>query len=177
MSLVERRYAEALVDVALGEQLDVFQEELAMLANLMRHEESFRIFLINPTIHSSQKKELIQKALGNEIMQELQNFLYILIDRERVGNLPGIYEEFVKLADARRNSLHIRIYSPFPLSEGQQEAIAEKYKKLHGAWNATVEMNMDPSLIGGIKVIIGDKVYDSSIKTKLDSLKKSIQHM
>lgn len=172
MALVDRRYAEALIDIALQDgALDGYQEELGEVSEAIDGQEDVRHFLLNPEVRMETKKEIIIKAFSGKIRDKLLNFLLLLVDKSRISNIRGIYGEYVSMADKKRNVLNMVIYSADVPDKNHVEAIREKYGKLYGASSVTASVQIDRSLIGGLKVQIGDRLIDASIKGKLDSLK------
>jgi F-type H+-transporting ATPase subunit delta len=88
--------------------------------------------------------------------------------------VPQIYQQFIRLALERANILEVKIISAVPLEDRQIEAIKEKFGKMFNASAVKEIITVDSSLIGGVKVIIGDKVFDGSIKGRIDSLKELV---
>ena len=175
MPLVERRYAEALVDISeQAGAVDVFQHELQTVVDLLDNQADFKFFVLNPEIRIETKKAVFRKLFGNRAKPDMLNFLLLLIDKGRIKSLPGILREFVKLADKKRSILNMTIISAAPLSESQINRIKEKYRGAYNALAVSAEVRIDESLIGGVKVIIGDKVVDGSVKGRLESLKAVI---
>jgi len=98
----------------------------------------------------------------------------LLVDKERFENIRGIVEEYFRLADERKNILNMTIISAFPLEDVQINRIKEKYKKLYNKTDVKAKLIIDKSLIGGVKIQIGDKVIDDSIKGRLLCLKEAL---
>lgn len=172
MPLVEKRYAEALVDIAVRNgALDSYQNELLEVADLFSTNEEFRVFLLNPEIKNEYKKSTLGKIFEKEIAGNLLNFMLLLLDKKRMNIFPGIVEEYIKLADKERNVLKMDIVSAGPLSDEQVDKIKEKYRSAYGAVDIRVNLSVDPSLLGGVKIIVGDKVIDGTVKGRLENLK------
>lgn len=173
MPLVEKRYAEALVDIAAqAAALDEYQQQLGTIAGLFGGQPEFRVFLLNPEVKSEDKKRAIKSIFSGKIENELFNFLMLLIDKGRIGYLKGISREFEKLADERKNVLNMTIISALPLDKDQIDQISEKYRKLYNAYSVKAVVETDKGLIGGVKVKIGDKVIDGSVKGRIEGLKE-----
>ena len=98
----------------------------------------------------------------------------LLLDKKRFEKIIGIFEEFVKLADEEKNVLNITIISASPLEPIQLDKLTEKYRTLYNSSSINVTVKIDNDLIGGIKVIIGDKLIDGTIKGRLQELKKTL---
>lgn len=177
MPLVDRRYAEALVEIAEeAGDMEQFQYELSLITDIYKKQPDFRLFLINPEVKIDTKKDILKNILTNifskNLKPEIFKFLMLLLDKGRIRNLPGINDEFIKLADNRRNTLNITIISAAKLEEDQIARIKEKYGKEYRASRVKANIEIDQSLIGGVKVKIGDKVIDGSVKGRLESIKE-----
>lgn len=174
MSLAYSRYAEAFVDLAAERNdLDGYLGELTSV-NEICSDKTLNMLLINPEVSKNERKNVLTGVLGSRVRQEVLNFVLLLIDRERIDALSGILREAVRLANERRKIMDIIINTAFPIGQDQIDAICEKFKKLYGASDMKVTVNVDPTLIGGVKVVIGDKVYDGSVKKKLAGLRKDM---
>lgn len=174
MSLAYSRYAEAIIDLAAEKNnLDGYLAELTSV-NAICSDKTLNMLLINPEVSKSERKNILSGILKGKVQQEVLNFVLLLIDKERIGSLPGILRESVRLANERRKIMEIIIYTAFPISQDQIDTICEKFKKMYDATDIKVDVRVDPSLIGGVKVVIGDKVYDGSVRKKLAGLRKNM---
>lgn len=172
MPLVEKRYAEALITIAAEQNsIDKYQKDLGAVEEIYSIDTDFKNFLLNPENDTNVKKSIIQKVFDGKIQHEVICFIKLLLDKGRIINLTGIFREFVQMADEKRSILNISILSAAPLDTAQINAITEKYRQQYGAWSVKAEMKIDPSLIGGIKISIGDKLIDGTVKGRLKDLK------
>ena len=171
MSLVEKRYAEALADLAFDHNLiDLYQENLSLVTVAYSEQPDFKDFLLSPEIKTILKQDTLQKIFSGELQQEVINFLMLLVQKGRISYLPAIYKEFVDLADEKRNILHMTIVTPFLLDEVQINKITGKFRALYNSSSVKADIKLDKSLIGGVKVIIGDKVIDGTTAGRLKAL-------
>ncbi|MCX8129558.1 MAG: F0F1 ATP synthase subunit delta [Clostridia bacterium] len=175
MPIVEKRYAKALIDVALtGGNSDVFQKELQYVVDIFNNQSDFKCFFLNPEVKNEIKKDTVKKLFDGKLKPEMVNFLLLLLDKGRINLLNGINKEYSELADKMKNILYMTIVSAVPLEEVQIGSIKEKYRRLHNSTAVKAELVVDKSLIGGIKVKIGDKLIDGSVKGRLEGLKQLI---
>lgn len=173
MPLVERRYAEALVNISMqGRVVETYQQQFGSIMELYNQQTDFRLFLLNPEINTDVKKEVVKKLFTSTLKAELVNFLMLLLDKGRIKFLPGIFNEFNRLADKKKNALNMTIISASPLSESQIQEIKQKYLKVYNASSVKADIEIDEGLIGGVKVKVGDCVIDGSVKGRLNSLKE-----
>lgn len=171
MPLVDKRYAEALINVSVGKNaIDLYQNELAAVSELFRNESGLRVFLLNPKNSVDTKKAAIAAIFKDRIQQELMNMLFLLLDKSRISRLGGIYQEFSRMADEKRSILNITIMTAIPIGQEQIDSISEKFRKLYNSSSVKTAVEIDPTLVGGVKVAIGDKLYDGSVKGKLSRL-------
>jgi len=172
MPLVDRRYAEALIDISVqNKEIDAYQQDFQYIVDVFNKQEDFKFFLLSPEINADIKKDTLKKLFDGSIKPELLKFLMLLLDKGRIKFLPGMFDEFVNMADKKRNILSITIVSTSPLSATQISAIKEKYRKVYNASSVKAANEIDLDLIGGIKVKIGDEVIDGSIKGRFEDLR------
>lgn len=169
MPLVEKRYAQALLELSLDD-IGSVRQEFEQLVEIFNSDMQFRNFLTDPRVKLDKKQGLVRNVFYGELSSKMLNFMLLLIAKQRVVELPGIFEQFVRLADQRANVLDMKIITAAPLEESQIGSLKEKFGKKYNASAVKVTEVVDPSIIGGIKVIIGDKVYDGSIKGRIESL-------
>mgnify|MGYP001224225249 CR=1 FL=1 len=174
MARLERRYAEALADVGEAGYMEELKNDMEEVSNVYMKIPEFRDTLINAGIKKEIKKELIDAAFGRKIRKEIINLLKVLVDKGRIKYLPEIKDDFVKIADARRNILNMKIITAVPLDLQQIDNIKLKYKARYNAVDVRAENIIDSRMVGGIKVIIGDRVEDASLKTRLEGMKKAL---
>ncbi len=169
MPLVEKRYAQALLQLS-GSSINLVKEEFGDFTNLYNSDKDFRDFLNNPAIKTDKKQALIRNVFTGRLSKNMLNMVLLLISKQRTAEIPGIFNQFVQMLNETANVLDMKIIMALPLDEVQLENIREKFKKKYNAVAVNSTEIVDESLIGGIKVIIGDKVYDGSVKGRIESL-------
>ena len=175
MALVCNRYAKALFDIAVLEKsLDKYKEELETVSNAFTSEKNFKTFLLDPKQNRADKKQVVQNIFKNYVGINTLNFIKLLIDKNRVQFIPEICEEFIRLSDIEQNILNITVISSLPLQQEHITQICEKYQRLYKAGGVKVKAQIDSSLMGGLKVAIGDKLYDASMKDKIAELRSAM---
>lgn len=176
MSQVTCQYAKAFFDLSLQEgALEAYRDELAAVADIYSTENLFRDFLNCPAVKKTHKKQVLDRVFQDQVGLNTLNFLMLLLDRGRLHSLPEICSEFIKIYDKERNILNITITSAIPLDQKYLNAICEKYKTLYEAASVKAYLIIDPTLLGGIRVAIGDKIYDASLKEKLLELRAAMK--
>ena len=173
MSLIETRYAEALLELAAEKAaIETFEQHLSIFCSIYEKDRDLQDFFLNPNNGAGFKKNVIRNALCDKLDIYIVNFISLLIEKGRIKYLPGIFREFVKMADLKRCILDIDVVSATPLNEEQLRAISEKYRKLYGKASVKARVRLDTDLVGGIKVIVGGKMTDASLKGKLKGLER-----
>jgi F-type H+-transporting ATPase subunit delta len=175
MPLVEKRYAEAFF--GLSEQknaIDRFGKDLAAIAAIYQSEPGLVDFLHNPKYAIQIKRRVLTNIFNGRVEKESLSFLLLLLDKNRVKFLPGIYREFIRMADEKENILNIRIQTAMPLDQKDIDRICEKFKAAFRCARVKATVKVDPSLIGGIAVTVGDRLYDSTVKGKLSRLQSFV---
>ncbi|WP_010246347.1 ATP synthase F1 subunit delta [Acetivibrio cellulolyticus] len=171
MPLVESRYAEALIEITQKDgSTDKVLNDFDTLINLINNNSDLSAFLENPQIQVGDKKKLLMDMLEG-IDPNILKLIMLLIDKGRIKQIRGIFSEYKRFADERRDVLNLKIISAVKLDELQVDKIIEKYKMIYKKDRVNTDLQIDESLIGGIKVQIEDRVEDFSLKTRLDGLK------
>lgn len=172
MPLVESRYAEALIGITEENcSTDVVLCDFYDLIKSFDNNPQLEAYLSNPNVQAKEKKKLLEAVYKGGVDESLLRLLYLLIDKSRTKHIKGIMYEYKRFADKKKNILNLKISSVVQLDELQIEKIKEKYAKIYKKDRVIAIVEIDSSLIGGIKVQIGDRIEDYSLKSRLDSLK------
>ena len=174
LATIARPYAEALFKAADNEAATL-KPQLAHLAQLAGQPE-LRQFADNPKVPTGQVHDLfasIAASQGIAIDTKVANLLQTVIDNGRLAALPQIASQFGELVNARSGVSDATVQSAFPIDEGQLQAVMSVLeKRFNRRLNPTVEVT--PELIGGIRVIVGDEVLDTSVKARLEQMKVAL---
>lgn len=168
-----RRYAQALFELALQQDLNQIENELGQLTGLIEGNAEVAHLLYHPHISLSEKKAIMDKLLSGNLSDTVRRFFYLLIDKRRETLLPDIEREFKLLADQSRNIVEARIASASPLSEIQEERLHQELVRITGK-DVRMIKEVRPELIGGIMVQIGDRVMDGTVANKLSQIRLSL---
>ncbi len=170
MPALEKRYAVALMDAlkVKDEQLKT-DEDLAKIAYMFNNNLQFKKILLDPRLEPRLKSDIVREIFGEDNPM-LVSFISLLIDKNRIKYIDGISKEYSELARVKNNEIKLKIISATKLTDDEISGITDKYKRIYNATNASYEQFIDESVIGGVKVIIGNKVYDGTIKTQLNNM-------
>ncbi|AGA59873.1 MAG: F0F1 ATP synthase subunit delta [Thermobacillus sp.] len=173
-SVAAKRYAKALYEAAAQQDLvwDV-EQQLKALVDALEQTPEFKAFLGSPNIETSRKISVLEEALAGKTSDLLTRFIRLLIERGRQADLPGVYRAYARIAGDASGQARAIVYTAKPLGEAELAAIAEQFGKVTGK-TIRAEQEVDPSLIGGVMVRIGDRLYDGSLSGKLARLEKAL---
>jgi F-type H+-transporting ATPase subunit delta len=164
------RYAQAVF--SLGKErgtLDVWQNDLTELATLMG-DSRVSSYLSNPSITADTKLATLEASLPSTVQPELRNLAKLLVVRGRTNLIPQIREIFEEQVRAERGITVAQVTTAEPLTADEEALVREKLASMTGN---TIEITstIDPDLIGGIVVRIGDHVIDGSVRNKLERMR------
>lgn len=173
--LIAQRYSDALVAMAsegkltfgkIGADLNLISETLSQSSDLAD-------FLVNPLVSVENKKEILSKVFSEEIDALTLTFLKILVDKGRFGIFPEVLEAYNKALDDIENIQRVSVTSAVEMSDESKSKLKEKLEsKLNKS--VTFSWDVNPEIIAGLIVSMGDNVIDMSLRHKLENLSKSI---
>lgn len=171
---VSRRYAQAFFALAQEtNNLDKLESELQTVVNIINENSELKKVMEHQLVSPEEKKAIINTVFAQDISEMTMNFLDVVIDKYRAAYIPGIYEEFVAYANATRNTIDALVKSAAELTDSELKTIKGKLADATGK-NVRLLSELDPSLIGGVIVRIGDRVVDGSIAGRLAKLKDNL---
>lgn len=173
-STIARPYAVALFQssaAADGTQLVAQLDALAGIAG----DAGLRQFASDPKVSDEQVFNLVSGIAGSDLSPKLKNLLNVVIDNGRLAVLPEIASQFRTLVNDRGGISDAHIVSAFPLDATQQAALAKVLEKRFGR-QLTTSVSVDESLIGGVRVTVGDEVLDTSVAGRLEQMRIALTH-
>ncbi len=169
-----RRYARALFQwAAENDQVTPVQQGLDQVIGTLEALPDLKKALIHPLIPGENKERLIQQAFRGRIPEGLFNFLLLLRKRRRMNLLPVINENFARQALEYRGMVEAQVRAAVALTDDEMERL-QRILNSRLSKRAQVNVQIDPELIGGWVVRVGDTVVDGSIKTSLENLRERI---
>jgi F-type H+-transporting ATPase subunit delta len=136
-------------------------------------EPQLRQFADNPRTTAEQVQDIVLSVLGTPVSAQARNFLRTVLDNGRLAALPEIAAQFQALVDAQSGVSQARIESAYPIDAAQlNEVVATLEKRFGRKLEAGVVVR--PELIGGIRVVVGDEVLDTSVKARLEQMKVAL---
>lgn len=172
LATIARPYAEALYQVALKRDVKAWGAALDALS-LVAQDAELRAFADNPKVSSEQVFAVMTAAAKQDLAAELQNFLRAVIANGRLAALPAVVEQFHALVNAAAGMADAQIFSAYPIEPAQLAEVVALLSKRFGR-KLEPHVTLEPSLIGGIRVVVGDEVLDTSIKARLERMKTAL---
>lgn len=168
-----KRYAKGLLDFSLETgNSEVIHREMKELKSAVQSNRELAQFLNSPVL-DSKRKNLIAKEIFKDFSPTTQHFIQLVINQRREGNLKEIAQQYTALFN-KLNKVHIaEVTSAVQLDDAMVQEIVQEAKTQMGAdYTYEIDNKINPDLIGGFILRVGDKQVDSSIRSKLNRLKK-----
>ena len=171
---VAATYAEALFEAATeADAVDAVAADLAAFAQAMRESAELRAVLSSPEVDTRAKKRAMAE-LTEGASPLTANFLQVLIDRGRIADLPEIARAFEERVARAEHRLQVEAITAVPMPDDLRKRVVQR---IQGQTGATVELteSVDPDIVGGLVLRIGDVVVDGSLRRRLDELRHNLQ--
>lgn len=173
-SIVADRYALALFKAAQEQnQTELIQEQLIEIKKAFQQYAELEELLQTPRLSNAEKKELLSNSL-KDAHSLVQNTMFVLLDKKRVNETANLVDSYVKIANDAAGVAEATVYSTYELTEQEKNAISSTFAAKLGKQSLQIENILDPNLIGGIRIQIGNRIYDSSLSGKLNRLKRDL---
>ncbi len=175
LATIARPYAEALFKAGTsGAGADLgatcaWLDELAAIAASAQLKQ----FADSPKVRSEQVFDVIVAVAKSALPESAKNFLRVVIENGRLQALPEVAAQFRALVNARNGTSDAIVYSAFPLDQAALTDLAASLEKRFGR-KLNLSVQQDDSLIGGVRVVVGDEVLDTSVKARLEQMKAAL---
>lgn len=172
---VARVYAEALLSAAekAGRAEEVLEELDSLLTDVFRTQPDFERFLTNPTIGRDRKRDTLRHVFQDRASGLFLNFLIVLNAHDRLDILRSVLIEAVTVLDRLRQRRHVVVRSAAPLPDDQRAHLLQELRQVMQLEPKLLTI-VDPELIGGLTVRVGDWLYDASVRTRLDTIRNQL---
>ncbi len=171
-------YADALFEVALkADCVGKMAEEAAMVRDLLTGESEYLKLLCHPGIDTEEKKQLIREAFAGRVSEDLLSFLLQVLDKNRQKELPQMFDLFLDQVREFQKRGKAVVISAVPLREEQKARIEERLIATTSYESFEMEYQVDEKVLGGMVIRLKDRVVDSTIRTKLDSMARYLAQM
>ena len=176
MAAVLGRYARAYAEVIVKQKQSPEKavEEMQQISALMGGSRDLRNVLANPAVSREQKLKLLDAIIGRMGASKLlRNFLAVLIDHRRMGNISELLEQFKRELDRRMGIAEAKVQSVRQLSAGEKSSLEKQLATLTGK-TVRATYSEDTSLLGGVMVRVGSTIYDGSVQGSLQRMKQDL---
>ena len=171
---ITRVYAKSLVDVGQEKGiLDQLNEEIKYISQLIDEDEELGHFLISPSISRSSKTEFIRKVFSNHLSEYTINLLNVLIENDRQSYISDIAQNMGVLIDEINNRQTVTLISALEIDNKLKDKLKTGLSDMLKQ-DIRFRDEIDPDILGGIVIKIGDKVIDGSLLKDLNNIKKSL---
>lgn len=168
-----RRYGQAIFDLAQEEnKLEKWSDDLTAI-NQAFSQPQVRIFLDNPKTPRENKVGFVENVLGNEVSPEALKLAQLLVKRDRQTYAGSIFEIYTNLWNRLRGIEVAHVTTAIPVDEAEAKLIQARLAVLTGK-QVTLDLKVDPDIIGGMIAQVGDTLLDGSIRTRLQNLRKQL---
>jgi F-type H+-transporting ATPase subunit delta len=170
-----RRYAAAAIQVAAeSRDYDAWLKGLGEFMRILQMPSARTIFT-SPAITATEKRAAIGRLLPN-LPPTVRNFLYILSDRGRLGETPGILEALIEQVNQQRGIVTADVTTAIPLDAALKRTVAQRLGRYlnHDPQRITLHTRVDPSIIGGVVARVGDTLIDDSIRGRIQRLGRAL---
>ena len=174
---VAKRYGQALLQIGQEkDSIDRYQEDLKLVVDTIENSAELKDVLTSQTVSIDEKKNIVKQIFADKIDTMVLNLLFVVVDKNREESIDDIYNVFCALADEVRNIAYADVVSAYPLTEEQETALSAQLANMSGK---TVKLNVsvDASLLAGMVVTFGDKVYDGTVGARLAGMKNKLHEV
>lgn len=170
------RYALALFDLAQDAKgIDTVEKSLTTVRDALAASDDFRTLTTSPLVsRSDAARAMAATAAALGVDDTTRNFLGVLAQNRRLGQLPQIMRAFRQLVARHRGEVAAEVTSAHPLDDGQVDQLKQQLRARVGS-DVSIDLSVDPALLGGLVVRIGSHMIDSSIRTRLNALASAMK--
>lgn len=173
--LVSKTYGEALFELAVEEgKEDSFLEEIMELKNILRENPDFSKLMNHPKILKEEKQKVLNNVFQERISEELLGFLHLIISKDRYGEIDSILDYFIDEVKKLKGIGVAYVTTAIALNEAQKKEVEAKLLATTSFRKMEMHFQLEEEIIGGMVIRIGDRVVDSSIRTKLFEMQRQL---
>ncbi len=170
---VAYRYARSLMELALEkDQFKAAQEDMRLVADACANSRDLRLLLQSPVVKADKKERILESLFNGKVGPMSMAFIGILVRKGREAMLPEIAEAFDEIRKEHDGVITCLVTSAVPLDEAARRKVSELAAAKYPGKSITLSEKVDPNLIGGVVVRIGDEQYDGSVSRQLNDLRR-----
>ena len=168
-----RRYAEAAFEIAQRDgTVEAWLDDLAAASASLAQDDVLRV-LANPAIPYLERAEVVARIMGDRISKPVRNLMLLLLQRGRIERLTDIERQFRRLYDRREGITAATVTSAAPLDDAETVALRDRLTEMTGG-RVDLTFAIDPAILGGVVVRLGDRLIDGSVLGRLERLRSRL---
>ena len=172
-----KKYALSLYQIGLKESsLDKIQKGMHLINALYKSNSTFRYFLLTKKITDSDKKTILSEILKDSCSNYVLELVFIMIDNGDIKALSDVIERFFLALDSESDVIPVRIITSSALDDNEMQTIIQNIESKLGK-KVSAKNEVDPDIIGGVKLMIGNKVVDGSVSHQLRKIKYALEQV
>ena len=176
--LVSKTYGDALFAVALEEnRMDEFFEAVGVVAEVLRTNDEFGKLMNHPKIVKEEKVKIVEETFGNSLPKEIVGIMVLMVSKNRAEEILAMFDYFMTLVEEEKKIGKASVTTAVPLSDTQKAKVEQRLLDTTKYETFKMTYEVDESLIGGMVIRIGDRVVDSSVRTKLYELSRELRNV
>lgn len=173
--LVSKVYGDALFSLAMEEgRLDEIWDEVKGLRAALEENKEFMEIMAHPEMTQEKSRDLVENAFQGKLSDTMMGFLQILVKKGRFGEILPVLDHFESEAKECKKIGVVYVTTPAELTQEQRSDVEERLRATSGYKSLEMNYIVEPKLLGGIRIRIGDRVVDNSIQTKLEEMTRSL---
>lgn len=173
--LISKTYGEAIFELAVSEnRVNALTQEIETVLKVLEENPEFSEIMKHPKIIKEEKLQIIENVFKGRVSDELTGFIRLIVEKDRYGQIGEIMQYFLDEGKKLKGIGVAWVRSALPLREEQKKQVEEKLLETTSFREMEMHYQVDETLIGGMVIRIGDRVADSSIRTKLSHLEQQL---
>ena len=173
--LVSKTYGDALFELAVESgQVDEMLEEARSIQQILRDDNELSKLMNHPKIVKEEKIEILEQIFKGRVHDEITGLMRMLVSKGHYGEMESVFTYFIDQVKEYKNIGTAYVTAPMPLSDSQKEQVKKKLLETTKYVEFEMHYDVDESLIGGMVIRIGDRVIDSSVKSRLMTLTREL---
>jgi F-type H+-transporting ATPase subunit delta len=176
-TIIARNYAETLLELARRHggdpTIDEYSTALEDVTRIMREDRRVSGFLSSPRIDAKTRKRVLRQAFEGRVPELFQRFLLVLVEKRRQMLLPLIADEYRALVDEARGRVRAHVTIAREPGDALREEIVESLERRVGK-SVVATFRVDPSILGGVVIRVGDQILDGSVRQRMTSLRRRL---
>ncbi len=175
--LISKTYGDALLELVTEKgNIDDMFEEVRALSEILKDNPDYVELINNPRIDMDNKIDAIENVFKGRLSDDLTGFLVIVVSKGRFSEIDKIFEYFMDEVNKLKGVGTAYVTTPMELSAEEKKKVEERLLQTTSYKSMNMNYVIDESLIGGMRIKIGDRVVDSSVSTKIAKLKQSLMN-